>query len=263
MVLVVGLILSSCGDATPADVSDEAIVGQFLSWGDPESQDLMQRRYSAAVEDATATCMALRGFEYTPVSPEAYTYGPGIGISREDFAGRFGFGVTTNDAYFAAAMEAADGSNPNDDYVFALEPQERKTYSEAFVSCMEAAGEDIAPPPSFVQELRRLEDSVRRTPEAIRAQDDWATCMVLDGGFAAVRSLEELTSLLQLEYEDARNTADVLASLQETEIAMAVRNLECERELNNRLALVAIDFEREFTDENQEEIADQRRVLGG
>ncbi len=263
VMLVVVLILSACGQSTAVVLSDEALVRQYLSWGDPESQDSIQRRWHATVQDAVAKCMDLRGFEYTPVSLEASGFGPGTGISQEDFAGRFGFGVTTNDAYFAAAMGVAARNDPNDEYLDSLEQQERRTYDQTFISCMDTITQDVGPAQSFIQEVRRLEDSVRRTPEAINAQGDWVTCMVLDDDFTSVRSLEELTSLLQVEYEDAKNTPDVLTGLQEREIDLAIRNLGCEKELNDRLAVTASDLERAFIDENQEEIADQRSNLGG
>lgn len=260
VVLVAALVLSSCGGTATVDLSDEAIVRRFLPWGDPASQDSIQRRAHAVVQDALTDCMVLRGFEYTPVPPEASGYGPGTGISREDFADRFGFGITTDDAYFEAAKEAMGNRDDlNDAYRHSLTQQEGKAYGEAYVSCME---EDIGPPPGYFQDIRRLEDSVRRTPEAAQAQDDWATCMVLEDGFASVRSLEELKGLLQVEYEESKNTPDALASLQESEIDMAVRNLECERELNNRLAVIASDLEQVFIDEHQEQIADQRTNLG-
>lgn len=265
VVFAIALVASACGDGAPADVSDEVIVQQLLSWGDPESRDLLERRSHAVGEDAVVECMALAGFEYSPRPFEAVGFGPGLGISREDFAARFGFGIATGDAYFAAAMEdKARTEDPNAAYTRALSIPERKTYSKTYFSCMD----DLVFAPDsaaqgFIEDVRHLENAVRRTPEAIEAEVEWATCMVLEGEFGAVRSLEELTSVLQVEYGDSKGTPDVLASLQELEIGMAIRNLECERELNNALALIAGDFERTFIDANREAIADRRVLLGG
>jgi len=255
------MVVSACNGGVSPEITDAEIVRQFLPWADAETQAEIERRYVQAVQDGVAQCMESHGFDYIPVPPEAVRYGPGSGISEEDFARRFGFGVSTDEAYFAAANEALRDTDPNHNYFFALTREEQVSFSDALTGCLDSASMSVGAPESFVAELDQLSAQVLQTPAAIEAFDAWALCMKLPTSFESVRSEEELTSLIRIEFDRVRDRPELLASLIEVEKEMAVRNLECGSTLRNQLAQAASDLERSFIETHRDEIDEQRAIL--
>lgn len=255
--MLAGLTVGACtSEPSTVELDDAALVGLYVAWGDPSTSDLVERRYHAALEDAVAACMDGAGFEYVPAPYETSAFGPGRGITAEDFARRFGYGVTTEDEVLATGLARLD--DPNDSYLAGLTHEQFNAYGDAATRCRAAAAAEIQPPDSFQADVEGLQRRVLQSPEGQDATQRWADCMKLPEQYAHARSSDELVQLIATTARQAADPADLVP----LEIDLAVRDLECGQQLRRDLAAASEEFQPQFIASHQSDLALLRSALG-
>lgn len=122
-------------------------------------------------EDEVAGCMVAAGWQYEPDPP----FGdPRAGLSVEEFASRYGFGIVSNPTYEVS---------PNVEYVASLSPGQSAAYHSALFACQER-GPD-SPRWGFTNAWNVAFDQFREDIDAdervIGAVEDWRQCMAAAG----------------------------------------------------------------------------------
>lgn len=261
--LAAAVVVAGCSGEDSGGVNaDDRLLEVHLPWTDPEEADRLQREFHTRIEDLIAECMQDQGLEYVPVALEAVAYGPGTGISRAEYARRFGFGISTNDETFAAFSASTDSvGDPNREYEESLSTDRAISYSEQRSRCSREAHEQMPQPPGeFDRAVDDLIDLVRSDPSVIEAEAEWVDCV--RGDIAGLPEFSTLDQLTRWFWEESERVADLpgeLARLQDLEREVSVRHLECEsallaamREVGDQLQdEVAVDF-RELFDRQRE-----------
>ena len=128
-------------------VADDGVTRQA------EGSQTRQRAAEAqARAEVVAECMRAAGFEYVVAEFAEPAVAPGAGLSRREFAERYGFGISTTfedgvaagGASAAGAPVAGAGTDPNAEYVESLSPEER----EAYLAALYGAPGEPAPAPT-------------------------------------------------------------------------------------------------------------------
>ena len=214
-----------------------------------------------AVEALVASCMREAGFEYVPVDVLAVreamdSLGEVQGISDEDFATQWGFGISTGlpeakpalvlgeNARILAGLSSSDAVA----YTLTLLGEDKETAFFATLEdedvsetggCTRAAIEQVLDPanlnPGYYNPIDAL---VETDPRLLAAYEDWASCMREEGfDFQNLDTTESefqdrLDRLLGDRDIEALSGSDsaALATLQGEEKAVAVRALECTEE---------------------------------
>jgi hypothetical protein len=265
-VVAVLMVVGACTGGT-VERQGEDVVELFVPWGDNDTEDRLSEELHDAVEEIISECMDEAGFEYVPVSEDSVAYGPGHGISRSDYARKFGFGISTNDETLAAA-NAYTGrvSDPNFDYVRTLSPEREVAWGEAYDAC-ESRSRDIGPNLSagFRDAVAGMVDRVRAEPSVIEAEEEWVACLETEipSGLPKFSSLDDLVSWFSAESDARMESPDSLAELQELEREVAVRHLECQPPLVEAMREAAPNHESDIVGQYQEEIDAILEFVGG
>jgi hypothetical protein len=205
-----------------------------------------------------ATCMKDQGFDYRPYVPVPQPY-IGLHISEEEFAAKYGFGITTLIDFWVPGTQRVD---PNDVAAQHMEPAARKSFMDQRAQCEYKAMMEIGPPPgggpgavskAELDLIQSLEHKVTSDPRMVAAKQDRDLCLAKQG-FPSddewvnpitakaepyigvyqkrVYDLEMQgvdTSRLRIEDVLTPEQMDQLRQLQVQEIAMAVARLPCEK----------------------------------
>ncbi len=247
--LGLALTVGACTPPAPDAVSDDPA---------PDTSELA-RRLDAAIErlgsqdvhdaetvrvqESIATCMAAKGWEYTP------DLGAGAqtltitdirgGLSDRDFAATYGYGITSSpDAGDVFAPVPSRRPDPNKDYVASLSAAERAAYTVDLVGDQserenltaddevplydpETAGcEGAAQAVSVSSAVEKLDAShadlfveleaarvaARTAPEVLRAVDAWAACMA-DAGHPEATDPATVSAPIQQAMDDLEGGA--------------------------------------------------------
>lgn len=260
------LVVASCTTSiSQSGFTDMVLVGQFTPWGDPDAAASVERAFHARVEDLVAACMEDAGFAYVPVPLEAVSYGPGMGVTREEHARRFGFGISTVDEEFAAFVEATTGAaDPNAEYVESLSPERAHDYSIRRAECVERARSQAPQyPDTFKQAVDDLVDRVRADPAVVEAEAEWSDCIrQADETVPAFSTPQSMWDWLGREYERVRDRPDELARLQDIERELALQHLRCEPALADAMGRVARQLEPALINDFRSVLDEQRTFIG-
>ncbi len=216
--------------------------------------------YVEDVESMVAECMAEAGFEYVPVDVTAVLE---VGIwmradpsmSREDFKTQWGYGISTRTDYPARELGLGDqniriyeslsesekvaydrtlfGDDANATFAITLDDEDFTGTG----GCTKKAVDEVFPPEMLTSTFINPKDVlIEGDPRVIAAEEAWMDCMSEDG-----YEYEDQDDIIE-EYEerydellDGRDPEELsgadleaLEELQAEEIAVALKDLECQ-----------------------------------
>lgn len=219
--------LSSKDSTAPSPFGDAVGISSKLGSG-PTSE-----REARSVQAAIADCMTAQGFEYVPFTPDGESDRAADstgGLSRREYAKRWGFGISTildvdgrplPDAPGFGASAANDSDDPNAEIVAGLSPSEREAYDQTLYGALPldpaineggtlpniddlgCVGEAVAKSRQApADELSSLDRAITEITARVDADEDvkrserrYADCM-LEAGFADVRALGDAEKLV-------------------------------------------------------------------
>lgn len=168
-------------------------------------------------ENATAACMRAKGFSYTPQVTD-YEADAGSGVDGQDyglakkFREKYGFGIYAGAVYRddpnvwgSKAYNEAQESSPNDAYLNALTPAQRKAYDKAMGGALMSSGGRKAMSPGCVKDAyvkaygpEKSQAEIDRQTAADQEQDREAH-QALDGDPELVSLAQEFATCLRGE----------------------------------------------------------------
>jgi hypothetical protein len=218
-------------------------------------------------------CMRRAGFEYfeyrRPRDPKL-----ALGVSDEEFARRYGFGISTLIDY---QPPGSDAVNPNVAYEAELSAQSRRAYAASLRSCQDEAVERLGQPPDRLQitgpgsdDLAGVAQRAEADPRAAEARRAYARCMAGKGfqaqsGEALTGPLTDAAQPFRQAYADrvaaatatgadpaGIRLADVLTATQQAELRRLqqreVRSATADLECGKRLYPVIRELHEEYQD---------------
>lgn len=198
---------------------------------------------SGPSETAIGECMSSAGFQYSPGSGGVQLQ-PSQSMPREEFAARFGFGVTM---YALDLIPPVD--DPNADYTSSLSPAEQIAFGDTLKSCLDAAPSGnpdavLEPGGSAAVTVvsEQFRDVVANDERVLGALVDWQECLN-SAGFDfenpdAMRSsfYDRMVDMSQGELE----------ALHDEEVIVATANVPCEAPYTEAVRQVVADRFGEF-----------------
>ncbi|GAB3944263.1 hypothetical protein GCM10027614_34190 [Micromonospora vulcania] len=160
LMLAMMLALAGCGTeptrrADPAEVARELTL--TLDRGDDGYDQAMD--YWRQVNDSLVRCMADGGLTYQPyVDQWAVDRRIALGLSREEFVQRYGYGLTTLIDYLPLGARRVD---PNLTALRQMTPERRKSYQSRLTSCRRDARQKFGPSPHTDTSAMTAEESDR------------------------------------------------------------------------------------------------------
>ncbi len=261
------VLAAGCASSDDSATDHADLVELFLPWSDPAVSDRLSQEYHDRGEEVVATCMAEAGFEYIPVPLEAVAFGPGIGISREENARRFGFGRSTSDLQLAAGNATTSTQrDPNEAYVDGLTDERSRAYSDQIDICQAELRATSPPfPDAYRAGVSSLADQVRADPAVAEAERAWVDCVAeaAGPGLPDFSTLDDLVVWFDQELERVKENPEQLARLQDLERAAAVANLSCEPALVSAMREVAETMESDFIAANRDLLDRHLEYLDG
>lgn len=280
-ILIMGVILVGCAsEEAPGDVT--AGFSGALGLGAEQTIDEgVFYELHDLFEDSVQRCMKGQGFEYLPQPGSARTgrVGDDGGLSDEEYASEFGFGIAA--ALFDSGSTIVDASTQsvNDAYLAGLSEEAQKAWRAQLEDCMRSgyerqdrAGMLVAP---FDEARIEIEQLVDVDSRVAAAENRWAACMSASG-FAYGTFAEMFDSLLaegralagSAPGADQVVSADAPpvpfpqgAAFAQREVAAAVANQSCAEELTKVRSVVRTELETERlgSDESLRRAADAFR----
>lgn len=214
--------------------------------GDPEDRALELAAAIDGFQDALATCMERRGFEYaragTPtVTPSPVVYEPAWWREPDvELARETGLGFTLNGNPAEPPMAYPE---PDDTAYLSMTPRERAAHDGALDECL-AATPDPAPPASdeILSTLSGAMNRVTRSPEFAPIRDEVSSCLAGRGvGFSGPEDVHDAAEqavgkvLWNVAATDPR-LDELLAHARAAEVALAVAEAECRRTVADEAA---------------------------
>ncbi|MFC5926143.1 hypothetical protein [Micromonospora vulcania] len=209
LMLAMMLALAGCGTeptrrADPAEVARELTL--TLDRGDDGYDQAMD--YWRQVNDSLVRCMADGGLTYQPyVDQWAVDRRIALGLSREEFVQRYGYGLTTLIDYLPLGARRVD---PNLTALRQMTPERRKSYQSRLTSCRRDARQKFGPSPHTdtsamtAEESDRMDEilaAVDKDPRVVRAAAERARCIEAKG-FASGDSRSLVLSAAAERYRD-------------------------------------------------------------
>lgn len=198
---------------------------------------------SGPSETAIGECMSSAGFQYSPGSGGVQLQ-PSQSMPREEFAARFGFGVTM---YALDLIPPVD--DPNAEYTLSLSQVEQIVFGDTLKSCLDTAPSGnpdavLEPGGSAAVSVvsAQFRDVVANDQRVLGALVDWQECLN-SAGFdfenpEALRSsfYDRLVDMSQGELE----------ALHDEEVIVATANVPCEAPYTEAVRQVVADRFGEF-----------------
>lgn len=272
------------------------------------------QRQDQKKEEAIAACMKEQGFDYIPYSPDSYfqvvpsngsgavltsTGGDrlGEGLSDEEFAKQYGYGISTNDEPPAPASV-----DPNDAIVDALSVSGRVAYYHALygpdvslqddghlahkelpfdeTACWQKASEEVfgtvpevdesvlAAFQPLLDEIGTLYDRVLADGRMVAALQDWSDCMAAAGfpGYTDLNKPRQDVSdradkVLGPSKDPTKADPQRLAEVRLFETSIAVADLQCTAAYGDVYTAVNLDIETAFVNDNRAQLEQYRDAL--
>lgn len=276
LLALLALFIAACGAAS-GETGGEGSSATTLPLPGTQAFGLNEQEFTAYVEEVEsliAQCMAEAGFEYVPVDVTAILE---VGVwmradpdmSREDFKTQWGYGISTRTDDPAREVGLGD---QNLDIYEGLSESEKIAYDRTLFGddpdatfaltlddedfsgtggCTQEAVTTVFPAEMLSSSFINPKDVlIESDPRVIAAEEEWADCMSEDG-----YEYEDQDEIIE-EYEDrydelldgndpedlAAADLDALADLQSEEIAVALKDLECQAFVDPVVREVEIEF---------------------
>ena len=273
-VIVVASVIAACnsdgeggGDSTGTTVPLPGTEAMGLT--EAEFADYVEQ-----VESRIASCMAEAGFEYVPVDVTAILE---VGLwmradpdmSREEYKSQWGYGISTrtdnppreiglgqqNIEIYESLSEADQiaydrtlfGEDPDATFALMLDDEDLSGLG----GCTKDAVEAVFPPEMMSASFINPKDIlIEEDPRVVAADEAWMECMAEDGyeyedQDDIIEEYEErFDELTDGEDPEELTGADLeaLTELQEEEIAVALKDLECQGPLDEVIREVEIEI---------------------
>ena len=276
LLALLALFIAACGAAS-GETGGEGSSATTLPLPGTQAFGLNEQEFTTYVEEVEsliAQCMAEAGFEYVPVDVTAILE---VGVwmradpdmSREDFKTQWGYGISTRTDDPAREVGLGD---QNLDIYEGLSESEKIAYDRTLFGddpdatfaltlddedfsgtggCTQEAVTTVFPAEMLSSSFINPKDVlIESDPRVIAAEEEWADCMSEDG-----YEYEDQDEIIE-EYEDrydelldgndpedlAAADLDALADLQSEEIAVALKDLECQAFVDPVVREVEIEF---------------------
>ncbi|MEH1167530.1 hypothetical protein V6V47_19305 [Micromonospora sp. CPCC 205539] len=218
LLAAVVLALAGCGDEPTRQPDSAEVARQMtltLERGDDDYGEALA--YWGRVNDALVRCMADGGQTYQPyVDQWAVDRRIALGVSREEFVERYGYGLTTLIDYLPPGVRRVD---PNLATLRRMTPEQRETHQSRLTSCRREARQEFGPAPHVDTSAMTAEEGHRRDeilaavdkdPRLVRASADRARCIEAKG-FASADSRSLALSGAAERYRDGFQRAALAA----------------------------------------------------
>ena len=262
LLALLGLFIAACGAAS-GETGGDGSSATTLPLPGTQAFGLIEQEFTSYVEEVEsliAQCMAEAGFEYVPVDVTAILE---VGVwmradpsmSREDFKTQWGYGISTrtddparevglgdqnieiyeglSDSEKIAYDRTLFGDDPDATFAMTLDDEDFSGAGGCTKNAVTAEFPAEMLSSSFINPKDVLIES---DPRVIAAEEEWADCMSEDG-----YEYEDQDEIIE-EYEDRYDELldgndpedleaadlDALADLQADEIAVALKDLECQ-----------------------------------
>ncbi|MDG4823981.1 hypothetical protein O7635_19170 [Asanoa sp. WMMD1127] len=277
-ILLAGACSSASPSAAPPSVGPslrDSLVGEPES--DPGTQQSRRDTYYADRDKIMGDCLGEAGFDYRPYRPPAQAQ-EALGLSDDEFARRYGLGISTLIDYPRPAQSA----DPNQTVRSTLSEAAQRTYDETVLGCEERVitdlgfppgGGQVVLPPALADVLEKADESMINDPRIVAARDKARRCMAGEG-FAT--SADELSGEISQKamplvqkfeaardalVEQGRDAAGIkvtevldkadqrtLGALQRQEIALALAIRRCNGEYLDLQGSVSREYTRKILD---------------
>jgi hypothetical protein len=155
-----------------------------LDGGDQAGGAQDEATYARRRNEVMVSCMADAGFTYQPVEPPK-TAPQSLGLSDEEFAERYGFGLST-------LIDLPSGQappDPNRETRNGLSQAARSAFDRTLRGCTDRATRELGPPPGVLQlpigatsaSLRDALDRARSDARVVAAQRNYERCLAARG----------------------------------------------------------------------------------
>jgi hypothetical protein len=248
------------------------------------------------VEEAVATCMTEEGFEYTPVDHSQYMSFSDDTEERstEEWVAANGWGmVQTQEDMDEQQAQAEEFVDPNQPYIESLSPTEQEAYFATLygtppseeemgedgsyeynwetAGCQGAAQHELQGDSywederfsGLMEDMNALWEDLPKRPEIVELNQKWSDCMA-DAEYSGLKLRQDAQMQISEEmnafYEGQENPeppSEVqLAELKEKEIAMALADFRCAKELDYDTKQFTAQFalEQQFIDDHKAEL---------
>jgi len=188
-------------------------------------QQTQNETFARTQEGLIATCMAEKGFTYTPVVMRQYVTSSGdegIAPDSREFAEQFGFGITIEVPFGAVAGQTRGGAfapenDPSVELVETMSDAEREAWNEALWGfplaedsdfrqggCHDIAIQQIQRPTEFADLQAEVDRfyasfSARSAPPHLELDREWSACMA-NAGFSGLPARNRLTQSFSVEW---------------------------------------------------------------
>ncbi|WP_147458785.1 hypothetical protein [Micromonospora sp. BL4] len=161
MVLLAGVLVSGCsGPEDPGaaeSASVERVMEQVLERGDATRDEVVA--HWDKVNAALAECMKAEGYEYLPyIDQAAVDRRVALGLSREQFVQRYGYGLTTLIDYLPQGTARVD---PNREKLRAMPADQAGGWKRRLMVCQRDAERQFGPAPNIASLTLSAEESAR------------------------------------------------------------------------------------------------------
>ncbi|MFC4019411.1 hypothetical protein ACFOW4_15910 [Micromonospora sp. GCM10011542] len=218
LLVVAVLALAGCG-REPTRQADAAGVARELTLtldrGDDGYDEVLD--YWRQVNDSLVRCMADGGLTFQPyVDQWAVDRRTALGLSREEFARRYGYGLTTLIDYLPPGVRRVD---PNLTALAWMTDERRTSYQSRLASCRRDARQRFGPAPHVDTSAMTAEEgdrrdeilaAVDRDPRVVRAAAERTRCIEAKG-FASADSRSLALSQAAERYRDSFERAALAA----------------------------------------------------
>ncbi|GIF75240.1 hypothetical protein [Asanoa siamensis] len=282
LAIVTVLFVGACSSGPPSDATPsigpslrDSLVGTPPS--DPGAQQSRRDTYYADRDKIMADCLGKAGFDYRPYRPPAQPQ-EALGLSDDDFARRYGLGISTLIDY----PRPAQSEDPNQAVRSALSAAAQRTYDDMVLACEERVitdlgfppgGGQVVLPPALADVLEKADEAMVNDPRIVAARDEARRCMAGEGFATSADELggeisQKAMPLVQ-KFEAARDAlakrgrdaagvkvtevldkADqrTLGALQRQEIALALAIRRCNGEYLDLQGSVSREYTRKILD---------------
>ncbi|HWL41537.1 MAG TPA: hypothetical protein VNQ73_01240 [Ilumatobacter sp.] len=199
---------------------------------------------SAAIDEVgIGECMRAVGFDYTPESDEPASFDLRFGLSDENFAATYGFGLAAGHLGELPVLSGSDstGGAANEPYLQTLSPGQRSAFQAAYQDCRQQHSRPyIDGWGTALDEFRGLLASDQRI---VNAAAEWSGCMATAGfQYPSLQALyDDIAGQLS---QSASNQAR--RQIQQTELLLAIANVACEPSYREMYRTVAAERIGEF-----------------
>jgi hypothetical protein len=292
VVCAAALALAGCtsnnDDSSPdagASLPAEGPLTEFLGFsaidsgvpGLPQLTEQEEMR-QGALQEIVTKCMAEAGFDYIPVSVADHltaAFGDAYQLPAEEFAARYGYGVTT----LEASVDQEAPVDPNEEIRDGLSPDDQDAYDAALWGGVDddgpgcyglataevygTGGEDdgLTEFQDLFNALGELYREIDEDPRLAAAHQDWAGCMA-DAGYPDLTTPADAQQAVLARVSELRGDEDAMPEVQEFELAIAAADYACQQEhVFGPRTTVVTELEDEFVAQHRDELERYRDWL--